>query len=728
MPRFLNTFTGQFEFKDDPSKVHYAILSHTWSPKEEGGEQSYAELLELQNAVERFWEDARLLGFPEFPRDDPNANLSIFKHPKLSKKIKGICKVAREAGYDLIWMDACCVDQSNSAELSEAINSMYEWYRLADVCYVYLIDVPNTDNPTREKSLFRLSRWHKRGWTLQELVAPEYVIFLTASWEFLGTRTGLASTLKQITNVNFDILTGMASLHSVSVARRMSWASKRETTRIEDRAYSLLGVFGVHLSPIYGEGPNAFLRLQEEIIRTIPDQSIFAWGPKSTVIARYQAPRFEKWQISRDAHSLLASSPNAFHDAGDIAPIRPLSSSSHCQDLPGWSNDRSPRLHCVFTPEGARIELFCVPLKDIPHIFELVSDARQTWAGGCSSCHGLPQAECLALLQCQTRAGSLIALPLCHREQGVRPSSEAYVIAPFMTCGHWLHEPPFRVIQLDHSLIPSPKYVISTLGSADLSPTNAILPLSHVRELLLQHYTRRSPTPKSALPGFVKEAGIDLWLADTTSSSPLSPMPAFDLKVAEERVQELKVHNFEIVTSACNHRDDHILLTTELTHSLGSIPGATQIIEIYLTLFHIPSGQRAGDLDTAARVSIKNRFQLSTSPHDSTTHLEAPCADDSEETSVTEFSSQTTSQRVVASATFIVHADMHWNEDTFKLRHLRVKLERPWPKSGSQLASPSSECTTLLVSVEVSERFRRERPAGLGTWRSPSPQDDALDE
>ncbi|EIW53268.1 uncharacterized protein TRAVEDRAFT_85588, partial [Trametes versicolor FP-101664 SS1] len=194
------------------------------------------------------------------------------------EKINGICKVARDAGFRLVWIDSCCIDKTRSAELSEAINSMFEWYRLSDACYVYLSDVPNGDDPRAPESAFRRSRWHTRCWTLQELIAPRHVEFLTQTWGFLSTKTGLATTLEEITGVDFDILTSLQSVNWASVARRMSWAASREATRIEDTAYSLMGIFGVHMSPIYGEGLNAFLRLQEEIVRTIPDQSIFVWG------------------------------------------------------------------------------------------------------------------------------------------------------------------------------------------------------------------------------------------------------------------------------------------------------------------------------------------------------------------------------------------------------------------------------------------------------------------
>ncbi|EIW53611.1 uncharacterized protein TRAVEDRAFT_133239, partial [Trametes versicolor FP-101664 SS1] len=279
MPRFLNTTSGEFEWHNDPSQVSYAIISHTWRPEDAGGEQSYEDIRKLQTAVQQLRREAQA-STTSSSHPAPiiiDTLQTIFTHPDLSEKIKGVCKIARQAGYELLWLDSCCIDKTSSAELSEAINSMFEWYRLADVCYVYLEDVHEGDNLMDDRSEFSQSRWHKRGWTLQELIAPERVVFLSVSWSYLGTRMGLASTLAQITGIDFDILTGRATMHSASVARRMAWAAKRETTRVEDRAYCLMGIFNIHMSPIYGEGLNAFLRLQEAIIRTIPDQSVFTW-------------------------------------------------------------------------------------------------------------------------------------------------------------------------------------------------------------------------------------------------------------------------------------------------------------------------------------------------------------------------------------------------------------------------------------------------------------------
>lgn len=223
MPRFLNTWTGEFEWHSDPSKVTYAILSHVWRKPEDGDEQSYDDVRRIQQEVkEHRWAPASLdcdmnagldtsmawapFAFLSFEDIENEQYGTIFAHPGLSDKIRGFCKVAREVGLRLVWNDACCIDKTSSAELSEAINSMYEWYNLSDMCYVYLADVSDGGVPTDLFSSFWRSKWHKRGWTLQELIAPEHIIFLTKTWNVLGTKMGLAKTLEKITHVDFDIL------------------------------------------------------------------------------------------------------------------------------------------------------------------------------------------------------------------------------------------------------------------------------------------------------------------------------------------------------------------------------------------------------------------------------------------------------------------------------------------------------------------------------------------
>ncbi|KAL1944197.1 hypothetical protein VTO73DRAFT_3382 [Trametes versicolor] len=440
MPRFIDTHTGQFHWVEDPSTVIYAILSHTWRPRSEGGEQSYTEIQKLWNDTrkdrtpgdELGGEDSSTTLQPDVlysaPLDPPSEPIptshSILSHSHISEKIKGICKVARENGYRLIWIDSCCIDKSSSAELAEAINSMFQLYKLADVCYVYLADVPGCPSDPQGAVLadidFRRSRWHKRGWTLQELLAPKNVVFLTAQWGLLGTKTGLAATLERITGVDFGILIGKTTLDSVSVARRMSWASARETTRVEDEAYCLLGIFGVHLSPIYGEGHNAFLRLQEEIIKTIPDQSIFAWGEpcrlyslETLSLDQSIAPR------SETPSGLLAHSPRSFQSSRDVISLYPEEfwSRLSCGLSSTPSSNLSlaaPPLHCVFTPQGVRVQLLCVELPD-EETHQLTLSCRSSNLAPSASCflHGTEgTSDYLALLQCEDGHGSILALVL----------------------------------------------------------------------------------------------------------------------------------------------------------------------------------------------------------------------------------------------------------------------------------------------------------------------------
>lgn len=196
-------------------------------------------------------------------------------------KIEFACGQAAKEGYTHVWVDTCCIDRKSSGEVTEAINSMFSWYQKAAVCYAYLDDV-NLDDYTEGYRTwnddFNNSRWFTRGWTLQELLAPRKVVFYAKGWRLLGTKSSLVKTIQKITKIDELTLLEPRLIHSASIAQRMSWASKRATTRPEDVAYSLFGIFGINLPIIYGEGENAFLRLQEEIIRRCDDHSIFAWG------------------------------------------------------------------------------------------------------------------------------------------------------------------------------------------------------------------------------------------------------------------------------------------------------------------------------------------------------------------------------------------------------------------------------------------------------------------
>lgn len=207
------------------------------------------------------------------------------------QKISRTCAKAKTHGFTHVWIDTCCIDKGNHTEYSETINSMFKIYMQAATCYVYMDDVPSAHEDHRAQgSPFRRSEWFTRGWTLQELIAPRNVIFYSRDWERIGTKDSLADLISEITAVDRRILVPPRGynlrdlLEKVCIAERMSWAARRRTTREEDRAYSLMGIFNVHMPVLYGEGGQlAFKRLQEQIIQTSHDQTIFAWVKCSAV-------------------------------------------------------------------------------------------------------------------------------------------------------------------------------------------------------------------------------------------------------------------------------------------------------------------------------------------------------------------------------------------------------------------------------------------------------------
>lgn len=210
---------------------------------------------------------------------------------------------------------------------------MYRWYKESFVCYVYLDDVSSDNiNLSADGSPFRKSRWFTRGWTLQELVAPENVSFFSNSWSFLGARSSIEILLEEITGIPFVLLSEYG-IHYFGTAQRMCWAAKRKTTRREDIAYCLLGIFNVNMPLSYGEGDKAFRRLQEEIIRQSTDQTILAWGFQNPYI-------LDKAHDSGGTTSILARSPSQFIGCEDMVP---------CESEIGE--------HFEITQKGIRVEL-----------------------------------------------------------------------------------------------------------------------------------------------------------------------------------------------------------------------------------------------------------------------------------------------------------------------------------------------------------------------------------
>jgi hypothetical protein len=203
------------------------------------------------------------------------------------KKIQFCANKATADGFRYLWIDTCCIDKSSSAELSESINSMVRWYADAELCYAYLADVTfSTDSANDEEiglatQTFVESRWFQRGWTLQELIFPAHVHFYSADWHYIGSKRQLSRAISHLTGIDHGLLIAQSPetmIDEYSIAERMSWASKRTTTRPEDIAYCLLGLFGVNIALLYGEGSlRAFWRLQEAIIRKSDDHSILTW-------------------------------------------------------------------------------------------------------------------------------------------------------------------------------------------------------------------------------------------------------------------------------------------------------------------------------------------------------------------------------------------------------------------------------------------------------------------
>ena len=223
----------------------YAVLSHTWGPDHE--EVTFKDLMDSTGSGKAGY-----------------------------RKIHFCTTQAARDGLQFSWVDTCCIDKSSSAELSEAINSMFRWYHDAAKCYVYLADVEigtTMENVNLSRQAFQQSRWFTRGWTLQELIAPTSLEFFSVEGLQLGDKLSKVEELHEITGISVRALQGNP-LSEFSVDERMSWAAKRETKREEDAAYSLLGIFDVHMPLIYGEGRRkALIRLQRELKEAAKDES-----------------------------------------------------------------------------------------------------------------------------------------------------------------------------------------------------------------------------------------------------------------------------------------------------------------------------------------------------------------------------------------------------------------------------------------------------------------------
>jgi hypothetical protein len=336
--RLINASTLRLEeFLDGRHAPPYAILSHTWGD----GEVTFQDI----------------------------ANLELAKTKKGFGKIEETCKLAKANDIGYAWVDTCCIDKTSSAELTEAINSMFQWYAQSKICYAWLADL-GIDQPAED---FASCRWFTRGWTLQELIAPREVEFYDEAWGFRGTKATLSDKLQKVTGIDEEALRvgTIGILSAIPLARRMSWASRRVTTRLEDMAYCLLGIFSVNMPMLYGEGERAFVRLQEEIIKNSNDLSLFAWTLPSdaeTGLRDLSLSTSGTSQASRQEHyGILAPSPAYFKDAGDIAPgngglfdetyVMTNKGLQIAAELAPLDNATVMPLHCVKSSTGQRVAI-----------------------------------------------------------------------------------------------------------------------------------------------------------------------------------------------------------------------------------------------------------------------------------------------------------------------------------------------------------------------------------
>ena len=297
-------------FKDFPGSniPRYAIVSHRWS--------------ETELSYQSFLTDKELY---------LSGHLESYGWTKIIKA----AELTHQCNLEWIWIDTICINKESSAELTEAINSMYNWYKYACECFAFLPDVhydeawwmgdadpvrtfnadvdtsrvTGLDYSTKTKlpdlghctfqpvayapvriseKEFMQSTWFKRSWTLQELMAPISLVFFNSNFQPIGTRNTLSFLITKATEIPLEFLRGDVTSRSQTtaacVAERMRWASNRDATRIEDKAYSMLGLFQVNLPLLYGEGHRAFRRLQMEIIKETNDESILAWMPNRAMI------------------------------------------------------------------------------------------------------------------------------------------------------------------------------------------------------------------------------------------------------------------------------------------------------------------------------------------------------------------------------------------------------------------------------------------------------------
>jgi hypothetical protein len=339
------------------STPEYAILSHTWGNDE----------LRLQD----------LEAAPDFP-DSVRAKAGF-------AKVKRFCEISKSNGYQWAWCDTCCIDKTSSSELSEAINSMFNWYKGSHVCYAYLADVDvhgmlqyrGNDPMGQWNVALQKSRWFKRGWTLQELIAPRDVEFLDANWTHFASKENMSAVISDITRICRDALAMGFEPSRYCAATRMSWAALRATAREEDQAYCLLGLFNINMPLLYGEGGSrAFRRLVEEIILKDEDFSLLAWD-RVKFTERYRDGIYSPGEVEQlpgqnilKIEPLFPESTSSFMDQQTSTVLakdfRPTSVEELSKYLPTLkSSTRGFSQPPSLTSKMLHVDLCCIDAQDI---------------------------------------------------------------------------------------------------------------------------------------------------------------------------------------------------------------------------------------------------------------------------------------------------------------------------------------------------------------------------
>lgn len=228
----------------------------------------------------------------------------------------------KKDGLDYCWVDTYCINKANHSELDKAIRSMFHWYQGVAKCYVYLTDVTVSGGGqqvtrTMWEATFRASRWFRRGWTLQELLAPASVEFFLLEGHLLGNKQTLEGLIHDVTTIPVAALRGIP-LSAFTVDKRRRWTAGRETKKVEDWVYCLLGIFGIFIPLMYGEGEHVEIRLGEEIKKGTGKYNYSTTEWSLTLLDATQCTMHIHWTVARTPNPLFMGREDVLHGLGAI--------------------------------------------------------------------------------------------------------------------------------------------------------------------------------------------------------------------------------------------------------------------------------------------------------------------------------------------------------------------------------------------------------------------------